>query len=150
MDVVEEFVTEAQSAAATGLSWLGPGLVMTVLASIAERAPTLVLQVQGGTPSERAEGVRCILDAVWGCAEPPDDWWSTPLGRLCAAGLTGDQSEVTWATAARMLRVAPGTVARMMARGNTELERLPSGHIRRGSVFRVLAQRNVAPVMRTA
>lgn len=49
------------------------------------------------------------------------DWWSTPLGKLCARQAVNDDTVgVSTATAAAMLGVTKGTVAQMVNRGNLD------------------------------
>lgn len=87
-----------------------------------------------------AETVRDLIWALWRDADPPAEWWRTPLGRLCARSVDyGDSDSVTRSVAAAMLGVHPGTVAQLAHRGT--LDRHPDGGITRASVLLRIATR---------
>lgn len=57
---------------------------------------------------------------------PTPEWWATPLGHACAAQLTAEHNwPMTYAAAAHVLNVHPGTVARLGHRGT--IARHPAG-----------------------
>ena len=91
------------------------------------------------SPDEResAQAAADIMCALWPDATP-DEWWSTPLGRLIAGTITGGMDTVTHDTAAKMLGVARGTVGTLVSRG--KLDRI-DGKILRSSVMQRLAER---------
>jgi len=145
MTPLQQFVDEARVTAETVLSWLGPQTIMEVGVSIVARAPALIDEAANGGEDDddrlRAESVMSILMAIHGARPVPDEWWTTPLGEVCATSFGFDPMRVTWSVAASMLHVHPGTIAQMMTRGNTLLERHPDGGIVRGSVMREIVRR---------
>lgn len=89
--------------------------------------------------NERAQAVIDVGCALWPdtCA-PPDEWWRTPLGRLCAMSLARDDSEaVTVSGAAAMLGVHRRRAYQLVDTG--KLERHPDGGVTRASVMARLA-----------
>lgn len=85
-----------------------------------------------------------LMHVLFGQAEPEPEWWTSPLGLLCAAALgDGDEHRISQQAAAEMLGVTRGTVAQMVARGN--LDRHPDGGVLRSSVFAVLIRRARKP-----
>ena len=102
-------------------------------------AETLVAQlaadVDGTEHDQQAAAQACIdvLNALWGDGDPPDQWWRTALGRLCASSSGVDGAEMVSAhVAAAMLGVHPGDIAAMCATG--QLDRHPDGGIVASSV----------------
>jgi hypothetical protein len=80
------------------------------------------------------------MGLLWAQAQPEAcgraDWWTTPLGRLCARW-AGDETAVTQETAAQMLGVTRGTVAQLVARGTLGRH---GGGVSRVSVLQRLAR----------
>ena len=81
--------------------------------------------------------------------EPPErcgraDWWTTPVGRLCARNLCHDTNEeqVTQTVAAAMLGVTKGTVSSLVGRGY--LDRGAHGGVDRGAVLRRISSNDRA------
>lgn len=92
---------------------------------------------------EAAQAVIDVMVVLWPNAAPEDcgraDWWSTPLGRVCARSLGRDDIEaVTQSVAAAMLGVTRGTIAQMVHRGT--LDRHPDGGVLRSSVMQRLSR----------
>lgn len=140
MTPLQQFIQEATVLAESITSWLGPEVPMDLGRRIRAAAPFLVSQAVSDDDNLRAEAAQSILWAVHGAGEP-DEWWTTPLGEVCATSFGFDSMRVTWSVAASMLHVHPGTIAQMMKRGNTLLERHPDGGIVRGSVMREIVRR---------
>ncbi|MGW1468449.1 hypothetical protein ACWCPT_29405 [Streptomyces sp. NPDC002308] len=90
------------------------------------------------------EVAECVIDLV--CllfpqeAQIPDEWWSTPLGRVAAASTGHPYAEaVTFSVAAAMLGETPDVVNAMAASG--DLDGHPDGTITSVSVQQYLEKR---------
>lgn len=87
-----------------------------------------------------------VMTALFGDADPPPEWWRTPLGRVVARSIGDDGEAVSQSVAAAMLGVSRSTVAQMLYRadhglpGSGGLERHPDGGITRASVLARLAR----------
>lgn len=112
-----------------------------------ERAATVLAQrtMPALLSSDQREAAQAVIDvgcALWPVLGPPDGWWHTPLGRLCAASLAGatpSDEAVRPVVAARMLGVAQPTVNDLCDRG--KLDRHPDGGVLLASVYQRLADR---------
>ena len=143
MTPTDQLIDEASALAGASLAWLGPDAATPLWDLIAARAAGLIGEASSADDRIAAEAARLIVAACHGQADPPIDWWTTPLGRLVAVQFGTDTQRVTQSVAAAMLGVDRGTVAQMMRRGGRHaLEAHPDGGIVRGSVFREIARRS--------
>ena len=76
-------------------------------------------------------------------ADPEPEWWRTPLGRLVARSVGGEDASVTQAEAAAMLGVTRGTIAQLVSRGT--LARHPDGGVDRAAVIARMLARSAPP-----
>lgn len=107
---------------------------------IRARAPMWAAVLRGDDEHERAELVQDLLIGIWGQADPPVEWWRTPLGLVCAASLgIDDDVPMSRADARKLLEVTTGTIDRLIAGGR--LRRHPDGGLTRGSVLDYLLHR---------
>lgn len=101
-----------------------------------------------GTNTGAAARTWTALQAVlWPQGAPEQvgrpDWWTTPLGRLCAhTAATTEDDGISYATAAAMLGVHRGTISQLVARGS--LDRHPDQGVSRTSVLHRLARATMA------
>lgn len=107
------------------------------------RPRQLATQLCGKNEAIAANTVIDVIGALWPHANPERcgraDWWTTPLGRVCARSLGKvDAEAVTQHVAAAMLGVTRGTVAQMVHRGT--LDRHPDGGVLRASVLQRLSR----------
>ncbi len=103
----------------------------------------LALDGHGDIPSLTANR---MLRAMYGDAGAPPEFWATRLGLLVGSALDDDETKVTYAYAAGMLGVTPGTVTKMGVRGHVMLARAgkqagKAGAIPRSDVIAELARR---------
>lgn len=101
-------------------------------------AAQLAVDAYGDDHAQRAAAQACadVLNALWPAADPPDEWWLTPLGRLCASSLGVEGSEMVSAhVAAAMLGVHPSQIGALVATGR--LDRHPDGGIVAASVHQL-------------
>lgn len=104
----------------------------------------LAEQLLSEDDSVAAQAVLNLTGIAWD-AEPPADWWRTPLGRIVARNVRAEESApVTHQGAALMLGISRGTVGTLVSRG--KLERHPDGGVTKASVLARLA-RNHTPGM---
>jgi hypothetical protein len=121
---------------------LGTEVVLPVRHHIDERVGeiTAALRSEGRTARDTALGLMQVMFP--GDAEPPAQWWRTPLGRACAThsvGLYPDQVKAN--SAADILGVGPSRVYQLLDSG--KLLRHPDGGVTRASVMqRVAHQRS--------
>lgn len=142
-DAVLAQLTDELGQRLTALAHAG-GTVEDVIGAevVAElRAQRLIGPLLSDDAREAAQAVIDLMCALWpDSTAAPDEWWTTPLGRVVARSIdTGPEDTVTRAVAAVMLGVTPGTVAQLTARGT--LARHPSGSILRASVLDRIARR---------
>lgn len=78
-----------------------------------------------------------VGNALWPDHDPPDDWWTTPLGRACARSLGTDDQAISASNAAAMLGTSRSRVYQLVDVGR--LDRHPDGGVVRSSVMRRLA-----------
>jgi hypothetical protein len=121
---------------------LGTEVVLPVRHHIDERVGeiTAALRSEGRAARDTALGLMQVMFP--GDAEPPAQWWRTPLGRACAThsvGLYPDQVKAN--SAADILGVGPSRVYQLLDSG--KLLRHPDGGVTRASVMqRVAHQRS--------
>lgn len=106
----------------------------------------LILTLDGHSDVDPSLTATRMLRAMYGDAGPPPEFWSTRLGLLVGSALDDDETKVTYAYAAGMLGVTPGTVTKMGVRGHVMLERAgkqagKAGAIPRSDVIAELARR---------
>lgn len=123
-------------------SLLGQDLHDVLSDRIRARTPQIVGQLLDPDDDHTAAGTGTdLMTVLWGDDDPPDRWWRTPLGRVCARVLTHDDTDaVTHSHAAALLGLARGTIASMVHRGT--LDRHPDGGILRTSIMQRLARPN--------
>lgn len=122
------------AAIATSLAALVGVDLCDILATRARQAaPRLVAELADGALAD--EVAADILTVLWPRGEPDLEWWGTPLGLLIAPSAAAAFGEDGWThgEAARVLGVARGTVAQLVARG--DLVRTPGGGCGRASVL---------------
>jgi hypothetical protein len=117
---------------------LGTEVVRPVRHHIDERVGeiTAALRGEGRAARDTALGLMHVMFPR--DAEPPAQWWRTPLGRACAThsvGLYPDQVKAN--SAADILGVGPSRVYQLLDSG--KLERHPDGGVTRASVMRRVA-----------
>ncbi len=123
----------------------GPDAAITWEQTILSRCDHLARQLADGEPAEVAEIVIDVMTVLWPhtgperCGQP--EWWTSPLGRLCARSLRqwSSDEEVTHAVAAAMLGISRGTVGTMVHRG--VLDRGHSGGVTLPSILRRISQK---------
>lgn len=140
MDLLSQLVDELDARLVGPVrSLLGLDLADQLADRLTARAPMLVGQLTSGDDRLVAETVIDVMLALWGQADPPEEWWRTPLGLRCAASLAGQRDGAfSRASAARMLGVTVGTVDQLAHRGT--LERHPDGGLTAGSVLARVAR----------
>lgn len=107
---------------------------------IDERTPVWAAVLTGTDDHETAGLVVDLMHAIWQQSDPDPAWWSTPLGRVCAASYGRDDAEAWSRTvAAAVLGVTAGTIQQLVHRGT--LERHPDGGLTRSSVLAYLLGR---------
>lgn len=143
---VAEQLRHELGAAAHGIGVIaGPDAAIAWEQTILARCDHLARQLVESEPAEVAEVVIDVMTVLWPhtgperCGQP--EWWTSPVGRLCAQSLRSSASdgEVTHAVAAAMLGVTRGAVGTMVHRGT--LDRGPAGGVTASSVLRRIAQR---------
>ncbi|MFD2024018.1 MULTISPECIES: hypothetical protein [Promicromonospora] len=103
------------------------------------RSRLLAAELTGADTRVRAQAVIDLMNALWGRGDPPDPWWTTSLGRACAAALAPQvDGAVTHQQAADMLGITRGSIAQMVARGT--LLRHQDGGVDKAAVLRRLAR----------
>ena len=117
---------------------------LTLPSAIVAYAPVLAAQLASGDDNLVAETVIDLMHAIWGQADPPPEWWRTPLGRLVAGSIGRDDAEaVTPSVAAAMLGVSRGRVYQLIEAG----EARPSSRRWRGPQRHPAAARGQAAVV---
>jgi excisionase family DNA binding protein len=95
----------------------------------------LMRDLADGDIPRRVKARDKVLALVWPGGNIDPAWWSTPLGRFCAAaGNHDDTDPLTYAETASMLGVTRGTVSQLVHRGT--LLRHSDGGVVRSSVMR--------------
>ena len=84
MTPTDQLIDEASALAGASLAWLGPDAATPLWDLIAARAAGLIGEASSADDRIAAEAARLIVAACHGQADPPIDWWTTPLGRLVA------------------------------------------------------------------
>lgn len=100
-----------------GPAWEKKGLAVT--------AATIVADLAGDDAKVASRTHEALMTLLWPHRPPEQagrpDWWSTPLGQLCArVAVNDDTVGVSHATAAAMLGLTKGTIGQMVTRGNLE------------------------------
>lgn len=122
------------------VSLLGIDMHDLMLDRAEARSRFLAFELTGADTRARAQAVVDLMSALWGRGDPPDSWWTTPLGRACAAALASQvDASVTHQQAADMLGITRGSIAQMVARGT--LLRHQDGGVDKAAVLRRLAER---------
>jgi hypothetical protein len=85
--LVAQISQELQVAADRLLPVLGMDLADLARERILAYAPVLAAQLGSGDDNLVAETVIDLMHAIWGQADPPPEWWRTPLGRLVAGSI---------------------------------------------------------------
>lgn len=112
---------------------LGDDLYRTFIQRIEERAPFIARQVTADNSPAAEQLTTDLMYLLWGPDEPNPEWWSTPLGGVCARHLHHPAATaVSNKTAADMLATTPAAIARLVENG--KLERHPDGGITRSSI----------------
>ena len=138
--LVAQISQELQVAADRLLPVLGMDLADLARERILAYAPVLAAQLGSGDDNLVAETVIDLMHAIWGQADPPPEWWRTPLGRLVAGSIGRDDAEaVTPSVAAAMLGVSRGRVYQLIEAG--KLDRHPDGGVLRSDILQRLAAR---------
>lgn len=141
--LADELHTIAWSLHCCGIRFADP-TTPDAVADLAATARLLVGQLaQDDDDRLAAETAQDVMTALWPHGSPEHiergDWWTTPLGRLCARALGRDDTDaVTQSVAAAMLGVTRGTIAQMVHRGT--LDRHPDGGVLRASVLQRLGR----------
>lgn len=116
--------------------------------ALRQRAHQLALQLLDDREADDAIGVSSddiaaetaqdIMCGLWPQADPPPEWWQTPLGRAVARsyGIGGSEA-VSAAVAGSMLGVTRARVYQLLDDG--KLDRHPDGGVVRASVARRVA-----------
>lgn len=117
---------------------LGSEVVRPVRHHIEERVAeiTAALRDDGRAARDTALGLMRVMFPR--DAEPPAQWWRTPLGRACATytvGLYPDRVQAN--NAAAILGIGPSRVYQLLESG--KLTRHPDGGVTRASVMRRIA-----------
>lgn len=100
---------------------------------------TAALRSDGRAARDTALGLMRVL-FPWD-AEPPAQWWRTPLGRACATYSVGLYSDRVRAnSAAAILGIGPSRVYQLLDSG--KLTRHPDGGVTRASVMRRVAHQD--------
>lgn len=111
-------------------------------AGVEARCTAVVAELCSDDDRLAAEACLTVMTLLWPQASPEDcgrgDWWTTPLGRLCARSLGTDGESVTQSVAAAMLGVTKGTVSQLVHRGT--LDRHRDGGVLRASVLQRLGR----------
>lgn len=138
-EATTQLLNGASTHAGASLAWLlSPWILDTVKLGIADRAAEAVRELADG-PDDIGLAIPVVV-ACTGTTTPPAEWWTTPLGRLCARHLTRTPGTVSRSEAAEMLGIHIGTISQMLTRGNTQLVR-DGGKLLVGSVFAEIARR---------
>lgn len=120
---------------------LHPGTNGEVRQAVADAARNTATALEHAGDDELADTVIAVMNLLWHEADPPDEWWSTPLGTRCAMSLGNEQARSwTYATAAAWLGVARGTVAALGSRGT--IAKHPDGGLVPADVVRYGRERS--------
>lgn len=111
-------------------------------AELPSRLRRCIADLASGNDDIAAEACMSVMVALWPHCSPEDvgqpEWWSTPLGRLCARSLGRTDAEtITHAVAAAMLAVHRSYIGVLVSRGR--LDRHPDGGVLRASVLQRIA-----------
>lgn len=133
--VLAQLVTELDGAiVAPTRDLLGLDLAEEAADRLDARAGLLAAQLRADDPRLVGQTVIDVLGCLWPHGVTDLQWWRTPVGRLCARSLAGeDVDTITQQEAAWMLGVTRGTVAQMVHRGT--LARHPGGGVLRAAVL---------------
>ena len=141
-DVTAQLVDEIGGRATALGALIGGDAIVELERRVATHAPVWAAQMaQDDDDRLAAQTVIDIMVVLWPDSDPPDHWWRTPTGRLCARSLCHSTAEsVTHARAAHMLGLARGTVSTMVSRGT--LDRHPDGGVDLAAVLARLARQS--------
>lgn len=109
---------------------------------IDKTAQTITDNLAGDDAKLAGQTCADLMAALWPHGAPEQlgrpEWWTTPLGHLCARVLgPTDTESISHSVAAAMLDVHRGTVAQLVTRGT--LDRHEDGGVSRASVLQRLA-----------
>lgn len=117
---------------------LGPEHVSGVRYRIEQRVDEITTLLHSDARTARATALALMRALFPPSAEPPAQWWRTPLGRECATysvGLYPDRIQA--ARAAEILGIGPSRVYQLLHAG--KLVHHPDGGVTRASVMRRVA-----------
>ena len=112
---------------------LGKDLYRAIVYRIEERAPVIAVQLVADDNPKAEQLTTDLMYLLWGPAEPNPEWWTTPLGGVCARHLQHPAADaVSYQNAAVMLNTTRADIIHLVKTG--KLEPHPDGGITRTSI----------------
>lgn len=123
---------------------VGPGQeTWQVRSQVEHRAQLWASILTSNNDREAAQTVIDLMNALWPHADPPNDWWTTPLGHAVARSVGHPSAEtISYSVAAAMLGCSKQYVAKLVRAGR--LDRGPAGGVTSQSVRAALDARHNA------